>query len=252
VPTSRLAAAGETAEVVKQPGAMIEWAGDDRRLLGYPCANNSVFNLGAFLPASEIMSGEADEGGGGHGRPSRKDDLVRAFAGFSPEVRGLIAEADEAKLMSWALTRLDRLPAWARGRVALLGDAAHAFEPWLGQGAAMAVEDAVSVAIMLPLGTAPEQVPSRLALYERARMERVSTIQEFTRLSGQYVGRQNRLTPAQVVKAHAATCGHNERECSARVLEEALKGGSPGLGDGVEAVVDTIPSKPGGIQLSAW
>lgn len=251
VPTSRLAAAGETAEVVKQPGAMIEWGGDDRRLLGYPCANNTVFNLGAFLPASEMTTTSSGSADGGGPSSSKKDDLLRAFAGFSPEVRGLIAEADEAKLMSWPLTRLDRLPAWTRGRLALLGDAAHAFEPWLGQGAAMAVEDAISVATMLPLGTGPEQVPSRLALYERARVERVSTIQEFTRLSGQYVGQQNRLTPAQVVKAHAATCGHNERECSARVLEEALKGGSPGLSDGVEAV-DTISSKPGEIQLAAW
>ncbi|ROW11286.1 hypothetical protein VMCG_01002 [Cytospora schulzeri] len=220
VPTSRLATAGETAEMVKQPGAMLEWGGADRRIIGYPCSKNTVFNLGAFLPTAEM--GDTDEGG--HSSSSKKDDLLRAFSGFSPGVRALIAEADEAKLKSWALMRIDpALPTWVRGRVAILGDAAHPFQPYFGQGAAMAIEDAVSVAMMLPLGTTPDQVPSRLALFERARIGRVATIQEYTRLNGQYAGQQHGLPVAEVLKAQDVAFQHNEREHSTRLLEEALK-----------------------------
>lgn len=87
-----------------------------------------------------------------------------------------------------------------------MGDAAHPFQPHvssetprvemarhanlsdMGQGAAMAIEDAVSLAVLLPLGTTVANIPSRLALYEQARRERVETILEYTRINGRNQG----------------------------------------------------------------
>jgi salicylate hydroxylase len=54
----------------------------------------------------------------------------------------------------------------------------------MGQGAAMAVEDAVSMATMLPLGTSPADVHARLKLYEEARRDRVEMVLNYTRIAG--------------------------------------------------------------------
>jgi 2-polyprenyl-6-methoxyphenol hydroxylase-like FAD-dependent oxidoreductase len=67
------------------------------------------------------------------------------------------------------------LPALHRGRVAVLGDAAHAMAPTLGQGANQAVEDAVVLAHHAPPEAAAE-VPHALAAYTRDRLPRTSGI----------------------------------------------------------------------------
>lgn len=54
----------------------------------------------------------------------------------------------------------------------------------MGQGGAMAIEDAVSLAVLLPLGTSTKDISDRLGLYEQARRERVEMILEYTRING--------------------------------------------------------------------
>ncbi len=70
---------------------------------------------------------------------------------------------------------VDRPPAraWTRGRVTLLGDAAHPMLPFLGQGACQAIEDAVALGAAVTL-TGP--VPAALARYESTRRDRVAMI----------------------------------------------------------------------------
>jgi salicylate hydroxylase len=58
----------------------------------------------------------------------------------------------------------------------------------MGQGGAMAIEDAVSVAVLLPLGTTKQQVPERLRLYEKCRKERNETVLMYTRMNGRDEG----------------------------------------------------------------
>lgn len=53
-----------------------------------------------------------------------------------------------------------------------------------GQGGAVAIEDAVALTVVLPLGTKPSDVPERLKLYEQFRYERANKIQEYTRVAG--------------------------------------------------------------------
>lgn len=53
-----------------------------------------------------------------------------------------------------------------------------------GQGAGMALEDSASLSVVLPLGTKPEDIPERLALYEKIRYERANNIQEYSRQAG--------------------------------------------------------------------
>lgn len=48
----------------------------------------------------------------------------------------------------------------------------------------MAIEDAVSLAVLLPAGTLVHEIPARLALYEEARRSRVDLVLEYTRING--------------------------------------------------------------------
>ena len=71
--------------------------------------------------------------------------LLRAgFAHFHAEARALLAPVREA--YRTALYDREPLSAWVRGRVCLLGDACHAMTPFMAQGAAMGIEDAVTLA----------------------------------------------------------------------------------------------------------
>lgn len=83
--------------------------------------------------------------------------------------------------------------AWARGRVALLGDAAHALTPNMGQGAGMAMEDAAVLAEALSKAARSEKaVPDALTSYETRRRERVETIVRLSRR----IGEKGQLTGA--------------------------------------------------------
>ena len=72
---------------------------------------------------------------------------------------------------------LPHLPSWTRGSMLVLGDAAHAPSPSSGQGASMALEDAVVLAQALrDVAGRADQVPNAFAAYARARRARVERI----------------------------------------------------------------------------
>jgi 2-polyprenyl-6-methoxyphenol hydroxylase-like FAD-dependent oxidoreductase len=71
---------------------------------------------------------------------------------------------------------LDPLPTYVDGRVALLGDAAHAMTPFLAQGACQALEDATVLA-----ATLTDDVPSALTAYDRARRPRSQRVRRMAR-----------------------------------------------------------------------
>jgi 2-polyprenyl-6-methoxyphenol hydroxylase-like FAD-dependent oxidoreductase len=83
------------------------------------------------------------------------------------------ATAPESVLVNRIL-RLHALPTWTRGTVALLGDAAHAMEPNLGQGAAQTIEDAEALLVALRAG---DELVGALAAYATARRRRAQMLQ---------------------------------------------------------------------------
>lgn len=110
--------------------------------------------------------------------------MLEIFKDFAPSAHAILNKADDANLKAWNLLDMKRMPNLVQGKLAVLGDAAHPFLPYQGQGGGQAIEDAVSLATMLPLGTPSFAVAERLQLYEQCRYERAHKIQEFTRLVG--------------------------------------------------------------------
>jgi salicylate hydroxylase len=115
------------------------WLGRGRHAMLYPI-RAELFNFSGFVPAAEVhretWSPSADV-----------DDLRRSFDGACAEVIDLI-DAVETALITPLYFR-DPLERWGSGRITLLGDAAHPAPPSAGQGASMALEDAVTLAACL-------------------------------------------------------------------------------------------------------
>jgi len=83
----------------------------------------------------------------------------------------------------WALVDLPRLSRWSRGRVVLLGDAAHAPLPHQGQGAGLAIEDAYALGALLGKGGLDDYV-SAFEGFENLRRRRAWTVQAYSRAAG--------------------------------------------------------------------
>ena len=101
----------------------------------------------------------------------------------------------------------------------MLGDAAHPFLPHLGQGGAVAIEDAAALSVVLERSVTPDQVQERLKLYQDIRKPRADTLQEHTRLAGEDLlpgqpPRQNQQ------KATVFNFGHDEYDNASQKLRE--------------------------------
>ena len=102
------------------------------------------------------------------------DEVLARYEGWHPTVRSLIAAFPETFV--WALHDRAPLPAWTRGRVALLGDACHPMLPMMAQGAAQAIEDGAALASLL--SAMKDDLPAALARYELLRKPRATRLQE--------------------------------------------------------------------------
>src|SRR5579872_3445255 len=101
-----------------------------------------------------------------------RDEVLERYAGWHESLLRLFAAAEV--WYKWALYDRDPVPRWTRGRVTLLGDAAHPMLPYLGQGACQAIEDGAVMATALS-ADACDPVTG-LARYERSRRPRASRV----------------------------------------------------------------------------
>ncbi len=103
--------------------------------------------------------------------PGDPAELAREFAGWDPMVEAILAQAKNT--FRWGLYDREPLATWTKGRLTLLGDAAHPMLPHAGQGANQAIEDAVAVATLLARATR-NSAPRALQLYEQVRREQAA------------------------------------------------------------------------------
>jgi salicylate hydroxylase len=123
-----------------------------------------------------------DWNGPGWSEPASRVDLLRRFSAthWAPSAHALI-RVPEAWL-KWALYDRRPLPTFSQGAAALLGDAAHPMLPFLAQGAAMAIEDAVVAARCL--ARIPDDAAAALRSYSAIRCARTHRVQRLAARNG--------------------------------------------------------------------
>ncbi len=132
-----------------------------------PLAAGRVYVYAAALAPAGQRAADGDE----------HAELLRRYGSWCAPLPELLSRTDASRVLRhdvWELT--DPLPAFHRGRVALLGDAAHAMSPFQGQGACQAIEDAVVLAAAMPPRRSGSDPVSALPGYSAARLPRTSRI----------------------------------------------------------------------------
>jgi 2-polyprenyl-6-methoxyphenol hydroxylase-like FAD-dependent oxidoreductase len=167
-----------THELCAKKGVFTVAVGVDRRIIMYDTVNNTLLNFVCIHPDSESDAGEGWDSG------TSKSALLHVYRDWAPAFQAILSKANPESLKIWKLLDMKNLPAWYDSRLALIGDAAHPFLPHQGQGAAIAIEDAVALGTVLERGLRPEEVPDRLKLYNDIRYERACKVQQLTRLAG--------------------------------------------------------------------
>lgn len=170
----------ETRTAAEDLGALDIWDSPDRRVVIYPCANNGTLNFVCIHPADLTTIDKTSDWNQHVG----KETLLDVYKDFNPQVVKLLDKADPQTLRLWPLLDMDTLPTFVEDRLALLGDAAHPYLPYRASGGAMALEDAVSLSVMLSSDVNMTDIPKRLKMYSDARRERATVIQQMTRDSG--------------------------------------------------------------------
>jgi 2-polyprenyl-6-methoxyphenol hydroxylase-like FAD-dependent oxidoreductase len=148
-----------------------KWWGPDRHIVMYyiTAARDEVYFVTSQPEDASWMTPESWSAKGSI------ETLRQSFAEFHPEVRRVLDACPE--VYKWALLSRDPLPRWTEGRVTLLGDACHPMSPYMAQGAAMALEDAVILSRCLSEVDA-DGVPGAFQRYEANRKPRATAIQQ--------------------------------------------------------------------------
>ncbi len=157
-----------------QRWSMTFWAGEKVHLVIYPLRGGKLYNLVAVFHSSRYQ-----EGWDSFGDPA---ELNERFARTCEPVRTLLGKIESWRM--WVLCDRPPIREWSRGRITLLGDAAHPMLQYLAQGACMAIEDAVCLANKV------EEMQGDFAAafkaYQQARYLRTGRVQIMARVYGEF------------------------------------------------------------------
>jgi salicylate hydroxylase len=141
------------------------WIGPHGSVVVYPVRRGELVNAVAHSDndawTEESWTRECD-----------RSEALANYAGWHESLLRLFAASE--RHYKWALFERDPLSSWTSGRATLLGDAAHPMLPYLGQGAAQAIEDGCVLAASL--SALPDDLGAALRLYERSRLPRTTRV----------------------------------------------------------------------------
>jgi 3-hydroxybenzoate 6-monooxygenase len=153
---------------------MVLWAGEKVHLVHYPLRTGELFNLVAVFHSNRY-----EEGWDSFGDPS---ELHERFAKTCEPVRTLLNKIESWRM--WVLCDRPPIKDWSKGRITLLGDAAHPMLQYLAQGAGMSIEDAVCLADKIV--AAGGDYASAFQAYQQTRYLRTGRVQIMARVYGEF------------------------------------------------------------------
>jgi salicylate hydroxylase len=146
-------------------GEYVGWIGPNGHVITYPIGGNGdTLNIFGGHYTDEWVEESWSA-------PSSRDELIAAKAGWNEALLGMFRHVEH--VFKWGIYDRDPVPQWTRGRVTLLGDAAHPTMPTLAQGANMAIEDGFVLARAL---AQHDDVDTALAAYVAARQPRTARV----------------------------------------------------------------------------
>jgi 2-polyprenyl-6-methoxyphenol hydroxylase-like FAD-dependent oxidoreductase len=148
------------------------WLGPRTHLVHYPVRGGEDLNIVAVTEGGAESQGWNQSGSA--------ETLLASFTRWTKDSKSLLERA--AGWRNWSLYRLTGLRRFSAGRVALLGDAAHPVLPYLAQGAALAIEDAVTLAACID--ALQGDPPQAFRRYEALRRPRAARVQRLSRRFG--------------------------------------------------------------------
>jgi salicylate hydroxylase len=162
------------------PTSLHCWCGPGTHVVYYGLDQGKLVNLLAVYKPHRLPAWT----GSSNRVPATADQALSIFEQYSWDRRILdLVRNIEGDMSFWALVDLPRLPRWSRGRVMLLGDAAHAPLPHQGQGAGLAIEDAYALGALLGQGGLTD-CSAVFEAFEDLRRRRTSLVQAYSRAAG--------------------------------------------------------------------
>lgn len=192
-----------------EPNRQHCWFGQGRSTVCYPLRNSRLYNFVGFVPTEEMTRESWTLSGDVAG-------LRDSFRGACPQLTAIVDAIDEAFVTG--LHFRNPLASWHADRVTLLGDAAHPTLPTVGQGATMALEDAVTLAACL---STDDGIAAALARYEVPRIARTSRVLEISRANSHIM---NLVEPDHVRARDARFKGFQSIDPVGRAMYEWLWG----------------------------
>lgn len=159
-------------EILQPPSGI--FLGPGHLVNRYPVRSGQLLNFVAFAERQDWTEE-------GWSIRSTVDELLKEFEGWTPMVLRFMELVPSELLFKWGLFDREPLETWTKGRITLLGDAAHPILPFLGHGAVLAIEDAVVLARAI---AASERLKEGFERYERARIDRASFVVLESRKAG--------------------------------------------------------------------
>jgi len=163
-----------------RPGSGINWVGRGAEFLAFQLRGDRIYWAGVTKEPRGEKPGTA-----GH-----KADLMARFGTWAKPVPDVIAATDDRAILRNDMYDRPGAPSWSRGRVTLVGDAAHPMTPNAGQGACQALEDAVALGDSLVRAADPIEA---FALYAKRRLRRANQVVALSRHTTRAVQIENRL-----------------------------------------------------------
>jgi len=142
--------------------ACVETWGKDYRFGLSVISDTEVY----WFAVAKAPEGQRDEG-------NRKAKLTKMYAGFGDPIPAIIAATPETSIIRNDISDLKPIPKWYQGRICLIGDAAHATTPNMGQGGGQAVEDAWFLSQILKEESQPELAFKRFQDKRRKKVDQV-------------------------------------------------------------------------------
>jgi len=144
---------------------VVLWAGPAFHIIYYPLRNCTELNIVAVFKTDTYAQKKDPE--------AHKAELRNIYRDTHPEMQAVLDLMDLSR--RWPLADRDPIRHWAKGRVTLLGDSAHATLQSLAQGAGMAIEDAVYLAALLDVANG--DIASAFLKFQQDRVVRTSRVQ---------------------------------------------------------------------------